>query len=363
MSLLKEFEGEQLEPVDLVRSDTASPLVDAEGEESFQIHRPKEKKDKRSRLSEDGKKLSSLSLRKGKQKEGGGDKTPRRGRHVRSKSGSRTPPDSPKAGRAADTVRKGSKATVGQLQPSPNVKSSRKRYAVLGQDTVSSDSDSEEENGLMVSNQAAEERTHQPDTREDHAPTSPSTVMAPPTSSSHFPVPFSPLEAASERSEPHTLEATSERPVPHPLEGPSERLGPHELPAAPFAFQNPLSQDISSPSHHSGGSHHFFMSPMPAPPLQLVASSLATAPPPPSQAADSDWTISGELRTKCARQFAELCPEDGLLSGDRARAFFIQSRLPNQELSQIWCVDSGGTYCASGVLSCTVNIEAGYCQL
>ncbi len=316
MALLKDFEGDQLEPAEL--SKTGSPLVPGDEEESFQMHRPREKKDKRSRLSDEGKKLSSLSLRRGKPKEPGVEKTPKRGKHVRSKSGSRTPPDSPKSTRAAaaESGRKPSKPTIGQLQPSPNVKSTRKRYAVLGKDAISTESESGEESGLMVSNQAvAGGHAHQVDAdKPEDTPSSPSALQpffpAAQPSSPHFPVPFSP------------------QPEPGPeIPAPQEAL-------APFAVQNPLTHELASPGQPPGSYHQFFMSPMPHPPLQ--PSSVAAAPPPSSQ--DADWTISEELKTKCSHQFAELRPEDGRLSGDKARTFFVQSRLPNQELSQIWFV-------------------------
>ena len=50
----------------------------------------------------------------------------------------------------------------------------------------------------------------------------------------------------------------------------------------------------------------------------------------------NEWPISTELRTKCCHQFQELQPSHGRLLGDKARTFFIQSRLPNADLSAIW---------------------------
>lgn len=49
-----------------------------------------------------------------------------------------------------------------------------------------------------------------------------------------------------------------------------------------------------------------------------------------------DWTISEDLHSKCVQQFSSLEPVRGLLQGDKAREFFVQSKLPNQELSAIW---------------------------
>lgn len=51
---------------------------------------------------------------------------------------------------------------------------------------------------------------------------------------------------------------------------------------------------------------------------------------------ETEWRISNELRLKCKRQFVELQPTHGRLQGDQARTFFIQSRLPNADLSAIW---------------------------
>lgn len=51
---------------------------------------------------------------------------------------------------------------------------------------------------------------------------------------------------------------------------------------------------------------------------------------------ESEWRVSKELRLKCHRQFVELQPTHGRLQGDLARTFFVQSRLPNADLSAIW---------------------------
>ena len=326
MSLLEDFEG----AAELERSTTGSPLMEGEWEEEgFQLHRPKDKKDKRSRLAEEGKKSSTLSLRRGKQKdkEISADKTPKRGKHVRAKSGSRTPPDSPKATRTVDNARKPGKPGVSQLQPSPNVKSTRKRYAVLGKADVSSDSESEEEVGLMVLNQAAATDDYSsqlvPDTKTAASPEVPpsppfhQTLIPPPTSPTQraavqFPVPFS--------LQPDTTTVTNDRPgITEGTATTQEQLSPGQPP-------------LGYPSE-------FFHSPMP--PLQPV--SVASGPPPPTE---DDWAISDELRQKCKCQFAELQPENGLLLGDKAREFFIQSKLPNSELSQIWFVDSNSSHSA-----------------
>lgn len=49
-----------------------------------------------------------------------------------------------------------------------------------------------------------------------------------------------------------------------------------------------------------------------------------------------EWNISADLHSKCVHQFDSLNPVNGVLQGDKAREFFVQSKLPNQELSAIW---------------------------
>ena len=86
-----------------------------------------------------------LSLGRTKPRELAPEKTPKKGKHVRSKSGSRTPPDSPRLERVA---------RGGKSQPSPNVKSHRKRYSQLGLNLSSeSDAEEEEEDQMYFTNQ------------------------------------------------------------------------------------------------------------------------------------------------------------------------------------------------------------------
>jgi hypothetical protein len=90
--------------------------------------------------------------------------------------------------------------------------------------------------------------------------------------------------------------------------------------------------------------------PTPGPP-DLGAWSPAPSDPPTSEPATNDagtekakeqkvpeaeWRVSVELRLKCRKQFMDLQPTHGRLQGDQARSFFIQSRLPNSDLSAIW---------------------------
>ena len=331
MALLEH--AEDLEPTDLVRANTGSPLMQeevVEGTDEFQLHRPREKKDRRGKLLEESsKKGSSLSLRRAKQKDKdvAQEKTPRKGKHVRSKSGSRTPPESPKAVRSSDGVKKQPRSASVQLQPSPNVKSSRKRYYQLGEGGSSSDSEPDNEESFLVSNTVAAEKPP-PVQPSSHSPSSnpnlsfASTAALPAPQSQPFPLPPPPTSP--------TRRATVQFPIPFPF---PVDVTP-ERSTARFSIQEPqpLVHDLPSPGQPPP---MFFQSPMPKfiAPSQHPAQAPRAAPPPPTEA---EWAVSEELHQKCVRQFSDLQPVNGFLHGDKARDFFVQSRLPNHELSQIW---------------------------
>ena len=102
---------------------------------------PRVKESKRERRKGGG-----LSLGRTKPRDVGAEKASKKGKHARNKSGSRTPPDSPRAERGV----RGAKS-----QPSPNVKSHRKRYSQLGLDlsSANSEEDDEEEEQTYFTNQ------------------------------------------------------------------------------------------------------------------------------------------------------------------------------------------------------------------
>ncbi|OCT79044.1 hypothetical protein XELAEV_18030140mg [Xenopus laevis] len=52
----------------------------------------------------------------------------------------------------------------------------------------------------------------------------------------------------------------------------------------------------------------------------------------------SMWPITTEERAKHDKQFASLKPINGLISGDQARSFFLQSGLPSSVLAEIWAL-------------------------
>ena len=51
---------------------------------------------------------------------------------------------------------------------------------------------------------------------------------------------------------------------------------------------------------------------------------------------DEEWVVSTELYHKCTEQFNSLSTVGDYVTGDKARDFFIQSKLPVAELSKIW---------------------------
>ena len=117
----------------------------------------------------------------------------------------------------------------------------------------------------------------------------------------------------------------------------------------PLFFQGVVPQDLGSPVRVPPIQPlQFFQSPLPPQPLQSAPlllpntsgqpdiSPAPTTPSGPNPVPEGEWILSDELKHKCHTQFAELYPSGGLLQGDKARVFFQQSKLPNQELSQIW---------------------------
>lgn len=89
--------------------------------------------------SREGKKerRKGVGLSLGRSKQGTEKAFSKRGKHTRTKSGSRSPPDSPRGERF--------RGGGGKTQPSPNVKGHRKRYSQLALDLSSAESEGEEE--------------------------------------------------------------------------------------------------------------------------------------------------------------------------------------------------------------------------
>lgn len=236
-------------------------------------------------LTIDVQKLSNFSLRRRKDK-------------PTKKSHSKTPPDSPKIkqmellpGPPPGATRKTSatKGTTGNTK-------ARKHYSTLMENEESSpDEEGVDDNFLLSKGHVAREK------RSSSNPTSlkpnPPTVLENFTETSsgfdplQFPVQFTP-----------------------PVEARFPEI-------APGASGNILDNDFSQlipPSR-----------PLPVP---------VSAPQLVEVTDEPDWSVSDELHQKCIQQFDELRPENGYLSGEKARDFFIQSKLPVDELSKIWLV-------------------------
>ncbi len=219
------------------------------------------------------------------------EKTPKKGKHNRNKSGSRTPPpDSPKLLRGEERVVRGN-------QPSPNIKNNRKTYSQLGDW-----SDEESVPGYTFSNEPAL-ASSPPKTTTDPLSSPKNTFLLtdPLSSPKNTFLPTDPLASPGRRT-------TIQFPV---LFGGETTFQPHTRTSVPLLPMFP----IQSPTQSLG-------------PLQARV--------PASPPLEADWRVSDELRDKCTGQFQELSTSDGLLQGDKAREFFVLSKLPNQELSAIW---------------------------
>ena len=388
---------EEDEPV-VLRSYTEDLLVDASATSSSSSSRGKSKKSDR--------KGSMKPVHWTKQKENVVQEkvTKRPKGHVTSKSsGNKTPPDSPKNSRLSE----GGKATgkgVVTGQPSPNLKSRRKRYSQLGlggssEEEVVGEGENIDGLGFLVFNPVHEDShaplseshqqgvgqiaaTHtldQPNNPFLTAPTVPSAIKSvggvQGTSSlveeqAWFPsFPSSSTtttnQNSSSNSNSNTAKTTPFFPVMVPtytsLGASGQSFPSMQQPGGGGPFQTtPINQpqDAVNPLLHVGsgemgsdinfqGTNPFLVetsvfqptvaTPPAFPSTQLASDSQPdTASTVSSSSTTEDWSLSEDLRVKCVQQFAELEPVQGLLQGDKAREFFVLSKLPNQELSAIW---------------------------
>ncbi|XP_064404583.1 ralBP1-associated Eps domain-containing protein 1-like isoform X2 [Halichondria panicea] len=252
-----------------------------------------DKRDKKNRLED--KRSSIRALPWTKSKDSTLEKTPKKSKHNRNKSGSRTPPapvpDSPKLLRGE---------VVRGNQPSPNIKNNRKTYSQLGDW-----SDEESVPGYTFSNEPA-------------LASSPSKT----TSLSTEPL-ASPWTTSLSSTEPLASPWTTSLPT-EPLASPGRQT----------TVQFPVLFSGETQAHTSRASVPLLpMFPLQSPTQSLGPLEVRVPASPPLEA---DWKVSDELRDKCTSQFQELSTSDGLLQGDKAREFFVLSKLPNQELSTIW---------------------------
>lgn len=316
------------------------------------------------------------------------DKTPKK---VKGQSGnkgsvSKTPPDSPKSSRP--TEMKGTKGGAvgvasGQVQqPSPNVKSQRKRYSQLG---AGSSSEEGEGDGFLFSNAPAlRDETDVPKSQATasnqpsnpflgnqtllsgspptgHTPSIQPTAVFPPatglqlaeqhqawlpssnTTSGNLQDFFSPQQPGHAPSPPTLLVMGGDgvRGVDGRLASPTRGATLQDFSMTnPFLLTQQLAPAGVGQSPFQPGPT-FGVTPPPTsqpPPTQLHPHGPPSPPTavPTEGVASEDWGISDDLHCKCVQQFKELEPVQGVLAGDKAREFFVQSKLPNQELSSIW---------------------------
>jgi hypothetical protein len=351
MSLLDDEDEPFVETVS--RSYTREPLYDdqAEGTQGDEGHRAKEKKEKK---KPDDRKSSTKPWSKSS-----AEKTPKKSKHHRTKSGS-PPPVSPK-GRGQEQKRP-SKGTGSQLYPSPNVKSQRKRYVQLGVEAGSSSEgevDLEEEGGFLLSNQPVLNQQDDGDVMDalggaQVRPSAGTEATASSNKSNELSF-FDQVTSEAAHSDAWWPQTSSAKPVASPRRmtySPGAPLGQRDIAEA---FLPHPGRSLPTSSNSLMGEIAGFPPPQHQP--SLIGQSTAVTPPsqptgslapltqswlgPSAQEQPSkepDWTISNDLRQKCVQQFNDLNPMEGRLQGDKAREFFVQSKLRNQELSAIWWV-------------------------
>ncbi len=223
-------------------------------------------------LSFDAQKLSSFSLRRKKEDD--------KRTHKKNKSLGKIqpPPDSPKA----------------KSGPSPNFKSSRKQYAHLLENELSSDGDEDDNSESFVLSKGRQARQKRGSLK---------------------------LSSGEGSLEPPTIDNTS----------PIKTVTPPNAPTFPVSFTPPHKPDVSPdhiptlPPPPQGHSYQ---------PTQSQPFITQTTP----TVNEPEWSITDEMYEKCNEQFKSLQPFNGLLTGDKARDFFLKSKLPLSELSKIWYV-------------------------
>lgn len=375
MSLLdSDDDDDPYEDEPVLRAHTGEPLF---GDTSHKGGKGK-RSDRRSR-GEDKRGGASKPVHWSKQKENLVlEKTPKKvkGQGSTKPSAPKTPPDSPKSSRPSEG--KGMKGGVAQsgLLPSPNVKSQRKRYSQLSAGSSSSGDELASNEGSLFSNKPAL-RGEGPVTNPmnvasnpflDDRPFLPGVNYAggPPV----LPPPMLPAvvpdvlqqELAWLPTKHHSLDHTSNpmfiSDLPSPVRQPGHNSSVATNPMLavgdaglvggergvqqtnPFITTNQfnvLPTFVAPPPPTTAPPPTYCPAPSSptssSPPPGDDKPSLTPAPPPP---VTEDWSISDDLHGKCVQQFNSLEPVKGLLLGDKAREFFIQSKLPNQELSAIW---------------------------
>lgn len=291
---------------------------------------------KSNELSIDVQKISSFSLRRKKDRE-----------KVTRKS-SKTPPDSPKT-KVPDVPsgqpRKPSKGGGANVKAT----SSRKQYSTLMENEMSSGAEDEDDDNFLLSkgHVAREKRSSshptpktisQEDTPSSKNVINPSFMFDSPILSnsltsditSGFPVRFTPPNDARFPESELSTDNKTELQIGHMTDSDDRVILP-----PPEVVSHVI---IPSPSGGFSTDNISTLPVLPPPPTSHIAPLPPPQPTVPEITDESDWSVSEELYQKCTQQFYDLYPENGLLSGEKARDFFIQSRLPVDELSKIWQV-------------------------
>lgn len=310
------------------------------------------------------------------------ERTPKKGKGQGSgkTSVSRTPPDSPKGSRPAEVKAGKGGVAVGAaspgLQPSPNIKSHRKRYSQLEAGSSSSEEELAAQEGSLFSNKPAlrgeggmaDNPLDTPSNPflEDH-PIVPGATYTPVLAPLMLPTGAAILAGVQQQAWLPAAHQTTDTIHPMFLPELSSPVRQYDHTSSQVTGAvNPLltmgeaggllgsppregMQDLSTnpflSTNQFAAMGPMFTAPPPpttAPPTSYTpepSSPKSTSPPsgtPTATPLAEDWSISEDLHGKCVLQFNSLEPVKGILQGDKAREFFIQSKLPNQELSAIW---------------------------
>ena len=338
-----------LDEDDSITKSVDSKLRRTKEGEDLEEKSPKKGRVRSGELTVDSQKLSSFSLRRKKEKDLSGVGS----RKVKtiSKSQSRTPPDSP-PGKYPEGKKLSSKG--GQGGPSPNVKSSRKEYAHLLENEFSSGDEEDDDNFLLSKGHIAQEKRSAPVvtkgddvTNESHCTINPAVLM---DTFGTSPVGPSFLDTVDSNTCTTGFNLTPTFPVrftpPKEARFPNSDFSPFGDVTTDdidmvFRFDTgQVSESTSDPQKSipvipppPSSTSHTILS---LPPVTQQPNSVLSKDTTPTTMEEPDWSISDELYDKCLHQFHDLNSELGLLSGEKARDFFIQSRLPVDELSKIW---------------------------
>lgn len=388
--------------------DSSDPIMDQDDDDEdfnfFGVNRKERSRTKQ--VDPDNPKVSAFSRRtKSKYKDSSGDgKSGKKGKGGRSKSSNKTPPDSPKT--KLEVTPRGRSVRGGQPQPSPSGKGKANYASLLDFSSDEDEAAADEEdadNFLLSKGHLAREKRSGTATKKDFNLGAEGEVIAlnpmvleethttgsdksaftsnyPPTVSMStvqaFPVQFAPPTEArfpdpeSQAPPPEPFSYTKppaaviSPPPTQPVVIPSIPPPPNSsvpppslaqpLPVPPPSvptFPLPLATPFNPPATTSASSQ-----PLPPPPPSAstafppqpstTEASQTTTTPSAASLSPVDWSLTEDFRQKCTSQFNDLKPENGLIKGETARNFFVQSRLSMDELSKIWYVPMSCCQCS-----------------